>query len=225
MAEQPHNQTDSQGRKQGYWEETGRLGETGKGLYVDDLRQGLWKAYNSNGTLWWENHYLNGELHGIHKRYRLDSDGAILYEATYLNGKVHGTRKKYYDDGTLESETLYQNDLRQGPFKDYHTNGNTHHEGQYVDDLKQGIWKTYWTNKQLHIESPYLDGMLHGVIWNYNRDGTLHFFKVMKEDTQIYESLPEEAQALSRIIPLIGLDKWSHLDPNLILGLHLFGML
>ena len=114
MATQLHNQTDSQGRKQGYWEETDgwghtEFGYTEKGHYVDGLRQGLWKNYYKDGTLMGEEHYLNGELHGLWKSYH--DDGATLWgEGHYLNDMKHGLWKKYHEDGTLESCTLYNMD-------------------------------------------------------------------------------------------------------------------
>jgi antitoxin component YwqK of YwqJK toxin-antitoxin module len=108
MKEQLHNQTDSQGRKQGYWEETDKYDLIWKGHYVDGLREGLWQTYFSNGILWKEEHYLNGKRHGLWKMYR--RDGTLQEEVHYLNGDLHGLWKWYHKDGTLESCSLYNMD-------------------------------------------------------------------------------------------------------------------
>jgi antitoxin component YwqK of YwqJK toxin-antitoxin module len=126
MAEQPHNQTDSQGRKQGYWEETDgwaptEFGYTEKGHYVDGLRQGLWKNYYKDGTLMGEEHYLNGELHGLWKVYY--DNGTLGSEGHYLNGKPHGLWKSYHSNGTLQWEGHYLNGEQHGLWKRYHEDG------------------------------------------------------------------------------------------------------
>ena len=117
MAKKLINQTDSQGRKQGYWKETDKYGFIWKGHYVDDLRQGLWKNYYKDGTFMGEGHYLNGKLHGLWK--------------------------VYYQDGTLMSEGHYLNGERQGLWKDYHEDGTPMREGNYLNWEKHGLWKSY----------------------------------------------------------------------------------
>ena len=108
MATPLHNQTDSQGRKQGYWEETDEYGFIRKGHYVDDLRQGLWKVYYDD-IHQAEEHYLNGKRHGLWKRYH--HDGVTLWiKGHYLDDKRQGLWKRYRPDGTFESCTLYNMD-------------------------------------------------------------------------------------------------------------------
>jgi antitoxin component YwqK of YwqJK toxin-antitoxin module len=126
MKEQLHNQRDSQGRKQGYWEETEESGPVKghiiKGHYVDGLREGLWKWYREDDTLREEGHYLDDKRHGLWKWYH--DDGTLGSEVHYLDNKRHGLWKTYYKDGvTLWEEGHYLDDMQHGLRKWYHREG------------------------------------------------------------------------------------------------------
>jgi len=126
------NQTDSQGRKQGYWEETQKSAYTEKGHYVDGLRQGVWKTYYIDGTLWSEGTYLNDMRHGLWKHYY--EDGVTLSkEFHYLNGQLYGSFKGYDKDGTLSLEEHYLNGERHKFSKSYYPDGTISSETEYFE--------------------------------------------------------------------------------------------
>ena len=80
------NQYDNEGRKQGYWEEyydKNYLSE--KGNYIDGVREGNWIFFHTDGSIWYEEEFVNGNT----------GSKTILY---------------YYEDGELESKKLYVND-------------------------------------------------------------------------------------------------------------------
>lgn len=81
------NQYDSEGRKEGYWEEnwpnTNKL--NCKGKYVDNIKEGDWIFFHSDGSVWYEEEFKNGET----------GNKTIIY---------------YYEDDVIESKRLYVND-------------------------------------------------------------------------------------------------------------------
>jgi antitoxin component YwqK of YwqJK toxin-antitoxin module len=48
-------------------------------------RQGVWEEYYENGSLWWRVHYHHGELQGLWESYL--SDGTPLDKTYYLRIK------------------------------------------------------------------------------------------------------------------------------------------
>jgi hypothetical protein len=122
MEEQLHNQTDSQGRKQGYWEtpfEHDRYIKADLGEH--SRRSGFWE------------HYVEG-----------------IGKGQYVDGMRQGKWKYYYSkNGLLESEGHYKDDLRHGFWKYYNYSGSPIIEGHYLNDHKEGLWKkSYWRDEE-----------------------------------------------------------------------------
>ena len=80
-----------------------------KGRYVNDLRQGTWKGYYSNGRLFYEGNFYQGYPHGKFLFY-YDS-GLLKEEQHYVNGIKERVWKKYNKEGNLFLVVLYRNDL------------------------------------------------------------------------------------------------------------------
>ena len=55
------NQFNSQGNREGYWEEYYDNGQlSSKGHYVNGRREGFWEDYYDNGQLAHKGHFVNG---------------------------------------------------------------------------------------------------------------------------------------------------------------------
>ena len=76
------NQTDTQGRKQGPWEE-----------------------HYANGNLWYKGSYLNDIEIGIWEWYWIN--GNLMYKGSYLDGKETGTWEWYDIEGNLKKVIYY----------------------------------------------------------------------------------------------------------------------
>jgi len=224
MAEQLINQTDAQGRKQGYWEETGKWSDTEKGHYVDGLRQGLWKGYRSkNGKLRWESHYLNDIPHGLEKQYR--EDGVTLSsEGPYLNGNQHGHWKWYQQDGvTLSMEGHWLNGKAHGIWKDYYRDGVLWKERHYLNDALM-------SQKEYDIDGITLESEYDGVfMFSYNEDGTISraFYQIQHEDedgegggVETKYLTEEEIGVYNKIISSVGREAWRAIPRELFDYLH-----
>ena len=126
---QKTQQTDSQGRKQGLWTETvGRYGILCRGLYKDNLRQGLWKWYRYQS--YWDSDNI--------------TEGSLYAEVNYVDGLKQGLQKWYYPDGvTLHEEGHYLDDKQHGLWKWYRRDGTLESEGHYLNGGKHGLWKNY----------------------------------------------------------------------------------
>jgi antitoxin component YwqK of YwqJK toxin-antitoxin module len=114
------NHTDSNGLKQGPWEElhikkiklsernTLREEQTERGHYKDSLREGTWLTYNKEERIVKETTYLKGELEGPYKVFLFSPDFCDTqgqYKANkregfwvYNIGFGQGTQQGYYKE-------------------------------------------------------------------------------------------------------------------------------
>jgi antitoxin component YwqK of YwqJK toxin-antitoxin module len=121
----PINQYDSEGRKQGYWEENlsnSLYKLNSKGNYVDDVKDGMWVNYHSDGSIWYEEEFKNG-----------DSTKTIIY---------------YYENDELESKKVFVNNkyVKDLPL----TESKNINEGKLSDNIDE-ILKNFKKNFGLDV--------------------------------------------------------------------------
>ena len=75
--------------------------------HADKISGCVEKKYDSNGNLWVETPYKNGEKDGMVKSY--DENGSLTNETPYKNGKVDGIEKWYYENGNLNTQANERN--------------------------------------------------------------------------------------------------------------------
>jgi antitoxin component YwqK of YwqJK toxin-antitoxin module len=157
------NQEDASGIKKGHWmiyNRTKKLPDytddqlVEEGQYINNRKEGIWKAYHNNGKLKSEITYVSGRPNGFSKFYY--KSGLPNEEGTWVNGKWDGNYKFYYENGQLSYDWNYVNGKREGVQLYLHENGNKMYEG---------AWK---------------DGQENGELKEYNRDGQLIAIKVFK---------------------------------------------
>ena len=80
------NQYNSQGNREGYWEETcGITNILYKGHYVNGFREGYWEQYWANGQLMNKGRYVRGWREGYWETYY--SIGIIMHKTHYIRGE------------------------------------------------------------------------------------------------------------------------------------------
>jgi antitoxin component YwqK of YwqJK toxin-antitoxin module len=192
------NQYDMEGKKQGYWEEnwenTDKLNS--KGNYIDDVKEGLWVFYHSDGSIWYEEEFKNG-----------DQSKMIIYyyERNELESKQLYVKGKYVKDIPLtESKKLFiprklsDNDSRysdwnnsqkimdgkrinqydsegrkQGLWYNYNNEGNISSKGSYKNGLMDGYWEFYWENGKISSKGSFINGDRDGMWESYWFSGKL----------------------------------------------------
>jgi len=93
--------------KRKYFKDTRRIKY--EAIFKDDtIRNGLFRAYNINGTIAYEYMYSNGQLDGIIREYYdFDESKYLKYEGVIHNDSKIGPWKYYYPDGKLEAFEVY----------------------------------------------------------------------------------------------------------------------
>lgn len=134
------------GKKHGpfrsYHEKGGHIDKEGE--YIDGLREGQWKWYNSNGEIVWDKPFVHDKVHGVEKQYYNDWDDRnnpqpLAAQTAYEEGVEHGECVKYWPDGKVSSRGQYEHGEREGVWNHYYSTGkpmkvSVYHKGQLVSE-------------------------------------------------------------------------------------------
>mgnify|MGYP001194628137 FL=1 len=112
------NLIDENGLKQGDWvlfypynQSDSIVSE--KGVFVDDLEDGLWIKYHKNGKIREIVNYLKGDLHGL--RLLITKHGKLKEQENFINGKYDGLQMYFHDNGKPSTTITYLNGVKDGP--------------------------------------------------------------------------------------------------------------
>jgi antitoxin component YwqK of YwqJK toxin-antitoxin module len=187
IRQQSINRWDLQKQKQGLWVVFHKnRGIQVEGPYQNDLKNGYWKFYQTNGNLIRIEKWINGELQeGAEevakveiKRTINQKTGRVNSKGAYQNGKPTGVHRKYNDDGEVVSSILYDQGeklaegivdelgRKQGPWIFYYGDPKIKAEGSFKDDLKVDKWRYYFEDTKLEQEGNYNAGAAYGE-WNW----------------------------------------------------------
>lgn len=196
FAQTAANKTDTDGKKQGLWEEKTPAGVS-KGSFVNNLKDGCWTTYSADGKLLRIDHFNKGQREGI--AVEIDQRGYLVSETYYANdliegtakrffygsnpaslidyahGKINGKKKIYYENsaGKLMEESEYKDDIKNGPSNFYTLNGDPIAEYVYVNNMLQGLQKTYYPGKKIMSEQQFADNVENGPYKEYYESGKI----------------------------------------------------
>jgi|GEM_PF-1425011 len=123
---------------------------------ANGLLDGMYKQYDSNGSLYAVVEYKDGKAEGRTKLYY--PNGQVMREVNSVNDKNEGIAKEFYECGKLKSEINYRDDLQNGITKRYYKNGKLMAEEFYINGKKEGISKEFFKNGKLKAENVYIEG-------------------------------------------------------------------
>jgi antitoxin component YwqK of YwqJK toxin-antitoxin module/GH24 family phage-related lysozyme (muramidase) len=195
------NQYDSEGRKQGIWEERDDDGddEIGQGLYLNNERNGVWEFYDTiSNQIFAKGQYVDGHPDGIWEYYnplngelegkRLYNNGEFVKELPlteskklFIPRKLSGENSRWSDwnkeqpikDGVRINQ--YDNEGRkQGYWEQYYDDGSLDGKGNYVNDMEDGYWEWYHENGQLASQGLSVDNQRDGIWEIYYDNGNLN---------------------------------------------------
>ena len=150
------NQRDEYGRKQGHWiiyDKNNPEIKAEEGVYKDNRKEGVWKA-------WYQ-------------------DGQLKNEITYRNNRPYGTAVFYYQDGSISEKGVWQKDKWIGEYKYYNENGTPKYEFNYNEKgEKSGVQKYYYENGALMYEGEWENGKKSGYFKEFTQDGKLKAHKI-----------------------------------------------
>lgn len=182
------NQTDAQGRKQGYWtkkDAEGRL--LYQATFKNDQPVGEMKRFHPNGKikavlvftegsetseaqlfdergkLIAEGKYIGQKKTGLWK-YLVD--GKVMSTETYIDGQKSGTSKRFYSTGELLEEAEWLNGQLHGIYRSYFQDGKPYLECKYAEGKRNGVFKTSFPNGAPELDAFYTND-LRDKDWQY----------------------------------------------------------
>lgn len=152
-----------------------------EGTYIDNVRQGLWKAWHRNGQLkdsgMMRNNYLVGTWHSWNQAGKLDAiftytqpdsvhgtatadfdtkdKNRSIMAGDVTVGVLNGPTITFYADGSPKDSGQYVNDIKEGLWKEWNKNGQPESMGSFVHNVQQGEWQYYHPNGQRSTREVY----------------------------------------------------------------------
>ena len=117
-------------------------------------KQGYYKEYNEDGTLWRKHNYRNNKAEGRQLEYHTtDGDTWLEYDMTVRNNLMNGPYIRYSGPGEKMSSGNYANGSREGQWKFYYPEG--HEVCTYRDDKKEGPATLYYKSGKVADQYSY----------------------------------------------------------------------
>lgn len=197
FAQEPINQTDSNGLKQGHW--IGRYPNGNiqyEGTFMDGEPVGEMKRYYPNGHLQARMHYVPGSDSIIaeifNKEGKKTAKGVFLGKKKsgtwtyfdgervvscehYLDGQHMGTDTIWFKSGKPAQISEWHNGRMNGVMREFYSDGKVKFEMVYTDGKRDGMTVAYFENGKPEIEGSYKNNLRNGDWKFYNQDGTLKY--------------------------------------------------
>ncbi len=195
--QQPKNQKDALGRKQGYWEAVDRNGKlVYTGYFKDNKPVGEMKRYHPSGGVrvimiydnksekarsrfFWQSgelaaqgNYINTKRDSIWTYYSYYSKN-VSYKAGYKMGKRDGKSYNFYPNGEIAEETTWRNDLQDGPWRQYFDDKKLKLSATYVNGKLEGAFQIFYPDGKKETEGAYRNNLPDGKWLHYKDDGTI----------------------------------------------------
>lgn len=143
--------------------------------YVNNIMQGAYKSYYTNGSLWESGNYENGLATGIWHEY--DQAGRVKKITDWREGKTYSRRFfQYHANGKMQSDVFYllnhREELPHGTWKQWYANGKKKAISNYAGGIPHGEWKSWHENGKRKFKAVYQQNALVPGSWkDYNERG------------------------------------------------------
>ncbi len=190
LAQDNINQTDTLGRRQGFWKKTDT---EGKIIYHGQFRDGVpygqflylypdgkiktesqmsengkiasTLTYYPNGKKMAEGIYVEEKKHGLWKFFN-EAEGSLISEETYVMGVKNGISKTYFPDGGIAEILTWENGVKSGLWEQYYSDGHIKFRGIYLNNEKHGDLTAFYLSGRVMFTGKYEHGKRAGQ-WVY----------------------------------------------------------
>lgn len=150
------NQTDSLGKRQGYWKCTAEMKKR--------------NDFPSPQSIIEEGSYLNGQKTGSWITYY--PNGNVHIRMVYERNRGNGPATLYFENGKIQETGTWKGTRWIGEYKLYYEN-DTLRQHFFFDSMgrRHGIQYAWWSNGKLMYESPHVNGKQEGWTKEFYEDG------------------------------------------------------
>lgn len=97
------------------------------GTLLNGKKEGVWRVFGPDGTLWIEHRFRNGQLEGVSTTW--DSSGRQQEDAEYHGDRLDGTTRGWFTDGVEAYSYSFRDGVRDGVWTEWYENGHLRAEG------------------------------------------------------------------------------------------------
>ncbi len=200
QAEKPVNQTDAQGRKQGFWiKRNPDKSILYEGSFKDDHPVGELKRYygdktlksvlnfssngkeatallyHPNGNLASKGKYVDQEKEGKWQFFSAIVKNYLISEEMYSHNLRNGLTVRFYPDSTIAEKMNYVRDVRQGEWTRYYPSGTKLLKSNYIGGIINGKFESWYENGKLELSGQYKNDSRDGLWLIYSPDGNVKY--------------------------------------------------
>ena len=145
------------------------------------LKQGIWKRYWENDTLFSISFLKNGKAIDTSKTFYKTGkpEGIILNEK---DGK-HAAATLFHENGKLKATGFYVDRIKDSTWNYFNEDGKLTAVEGYKTGIKHGTWRVFYENGQLAEETFWINGKREGIHHQYFKDGNRKAEIIFKNDT------------------------------------------
>lgn len=169
------NYIDKNKLKQGVWiffADQAKTKITQKGTYKNNLKEGTWTTYFTNGKVSSIVNFQQNKQIGNAKIYY--ENGQIQEEGYWKLNKWIGEYNYYYDNGQVKYHWFFDdNGQRTGKQQYFFDNGQKQIEGEWTQGKESGQIKEYYSNGTVSQVANFENGSLNGTMTQYFDDGKI----------------------------------------------------
>jgi antitoxin component YwqK of YwqJK toxin-antitoxin module len=180
FGQQNMNQTDAQGKKQGWWQKKYPNGKIMyQGNFRDDKPVGEWKRYHDSGSV---KAILDYDTKSDSVKARLfENSGKPVAEGFYISEKKIGTWN-YYSDGVIIAKENFQEGRKTGISYKFYPTGQLLEESEWKDDQLNGKYRAFFTSGKPYLECIYQAGQRNGFCISYYQSGAVEVEAYYEKD-------------------------------------------
>lgn len=153
-----------------YYPETNKIRESYEGIVNngDTLKDGAYKIYHNNDSLWQIGCFRKDTLTGQWLDYF--PSGQLKQKLYFKDGLLEDTSHSFYENGGIYQINVYKKDSLNGNCLTYFNNGLLKEENYYLKNLKNGEQKSYYQNGNIKDSYSMLNGKKFGEYIGYYKD-------------------------------------------------------
>lgn len=174
-------------------------------------KQGYYKEYNEDGTLWRKHQYRNNKAEGRQlEYYTTDGETWVEYDmmvhnallngpyikydgpddkrlaGNYVNGEKAGTWIEYGSDGSQQATYYVHNEPCTGTVEERYANGKLRRSVEYYQGMRSGLTQYWFPSGQLKSQTPY----------RYDKpDGATITYSENSEPAEVTQAAPAKSAA------------------------------
>lgn len=197
FAQEPINEVDSNGHKQGFWRKSDSLGnKIYEGHFKDGVPSGEFRyfypdgrvkavsVYSINGkrartTTYFPNgmkmaagNYLNEKKDSIWQFFS-KLDGTLLSEEEYRAGLKNGVSRAYFLQGGTAEISTWKEGIREGLWEEYYSDGKIKSRGTFRNNEKEGHFHAFYLSGKPLLSGQYSKGHQNGTWIYYDENGII----------------------------------------------------